>query len=470
MRYNTSGFLADAALRPLLYVCMAALPGVLFGYDLGTLLINQNFLAEFFILNADDLNVLAGTTSLGVLLGLFVGGYLTYSSGRRISIISSSALGNLAIFASIFAPSLSVLLCSQFVIGFALGVYALAALLFVSEIALPSSRGMCTCMLPLMLLCGLIFAVLTRGAKLASEGFLLLIVLTIVNVGMIVLNIFKLPESPRYLAISGQSDAALPVLFRLRLDMGMAARELAIINECCRNAQRGSDLFVRSGNFRRLMWTLVTLSFLVNFSGSFVVPFTLADLVYASDLSMRYSYYDYTLGLIKASLAAALFAVLICAVASDRLGRRKTLLSSLAGSMLSLGFLCLTALFEPAQSTLLLSVFLLCYIFCSCFYGVVLIGMLFVELIPTRAREFGVTALLMTSTIAFLACMQFFAENIGTLAFSGFFALCLLFSAVMWLFIYAFMPNTVSASLEGIESRLLSGRKIKDLGRVGDQY
>ena len=88
MRYSLKVMSIDAALMPLRFVLMVALPASFFGYDVGALFLNANFLSGYYILGSGDLNVIIGTAALGMLLGYFLGGYLTYGSGRKICIIS----------------------------------------------------------------------------------------------------------------------------------------------------------------------------------------------------------------------------------------------------------------------------------------------------------------------------------------------------------------------------------------------
>lgn len=90
-----------------------------------------------------------GTYILGFIFGVFIAGYVTYGSGRKISIISSITVGSLAIFASLVAPDYSILLCSELVIGFSFGLYLISALLYNCEIMLPNKRGLSLMMIPI---------------------------------------------------------------------------------------------------------------------------------------------------------------------------------------------------------------------------------------------------------------------------------------------------------------------------------
>ncbi|HIV15571.1 MAG TPA: MFS transporter [Candidatus Avisuccinivibrio pullicola] len=468
MRYRLRALNVDAALRPLRFVAMVAGLIIVFGYDMGVLLLNENYLAGFFIMNQGDLDVIMGTSALGMLLGYFLGGYLTFGSGRKICMLCGAVLGCISIVASFFAPSFSVMLCAQFVIGFSFGLYLLSAILYVSEITLPGNRGFAATLLAVGYLIGILLAVLTRGSIPATGGFLILFIVMLLNAMLLVMVIFKVPESPRYLAISGVPDAALPVLFRLRLDMGMAARELAGINECCRQAARGSELFLLNSNFRRLMWMLLCMALLSNLCGFAIIPYSLGDLVYASDLSMRYNYYEFTYGLIRASVVAGLAGCVTGMVAVDRAGRRRTLLWAMGLCALALAGMVCVARLEPRNATVLLSGFTLIYIFAEALIFPVFLTVLCAELIPTRAREFGLTLVLIFNTVVGMGCMQLFTPMVTAFDFSGLFTFCFVSSVALIALMYFTLPDSANASLEGIENRLLSGRPLTELGRVSD--
>ncbi len=465
MRYSLKVMSIDAALMPLRFVLMVALPASFFGYDVGALFLNANFLSGYYILGSGDLNVIIGTAALGMLLGYFLGGYLTYGSGRKICIISCSLLGTLAIVSSFFAPSLSVMLCAQFVIGFTFGVYFLATILYIQEITLPGNRGFASSLVFLSLILGGLIAAISQGSFPATGNFLILVSFCALNFVILVLAIFKIPESPRFLAISGVPDAALPILFKLRLDMGVAARELAGINECCRQAERGSELFLQNANFRRLIWALLSLTLLINLSGFLLIPYFLGDLIYASDPNLIYNYYDFYSGLLHAALIVGSLGLITACISIDRLGRRQTLLFGAALAIFSLIFLFLIAFFEPPLAAILVSIFAVVYVFAGALVIPTFFCVLVAELVPTRSREFGFTAVLIFNTIVSLGCTQILPMLINYIHFSGWFVICLLSAISLFVLIYQCVPNTANSSLEGIESRLLAGNKLKKLGQ-----
>ena len=139
---KTLGFGWDSAVRPLQYLMLAGLLAMGFGFDLGRTFANQQVLSNYFILEGHEADVILGTDILGAILGLFLGGWLVYGSGRKICLLSGSAAGMAGSAAALFAPNLSIMLCAQFVTGFAAGLFTLSLLLYAAEITLPKNRGL----------------------------------------------------------------------------------------------------------------------------------------------------------------------------------------------------------------------------------------------------------------------------------------------------------------------------------------
>ena len=61
---------------------------------------------------------------------------------------------------------------------------------------------------------------------------------------VVIVSYLRLPESPRWLALTDSSDKALTELIRLRNSTSEAARELAAINECVLGDDRGITVYV----------------------------------------------------------------------------------------------------------------------------------------------------------------------------------------------------------------------------------
>lgn len=462
---NIIGLDHDSALKPLRYALLCSLMALSFGFDLGTMLVKQSWFGEYFVQQGREVSVITGTYVLGMLLGLFLGGWLNYGSGRRLCILSGSSLGLAAIFTSMFAPNLSILLCTQLVIGFAFGLYLLSVALYIPEISAPQLRGM-LCSIPLLCLsAGALTAVMIWDHSLFTSSPVFLLFFCSFNFIAIVIGIVKLPESPRYLAGTELPDAALNVLFKLRSSMSAAARELAGINECCRLEARGAQFFLQNQHFRRSFWTILVLAMLLHACGFGILPHTVSDLYLFSRSSPFYHSQDFIYILYKSGFTVIFFGILTTGLMADRIGRRTLLFMAALLSNVSLGALLMCALFGNFFfAPLFITLGVLLYIYSMIIALMVILFMLLPELMPSRGREFALSSVLLCFTAAILFGLQAYDRLTDILGFEFmlllFFIFSLIFTATSVL-----VPNSAGLSLELLENRLLEGTELSRLGR-----
>lgn len=456
----------NTAIWPLQYAALVAAMSVIFGCDLGTLFINQQYLSNLFLLSLNRSHVIIGTYILGFIFGTFISGYVTYGSGRKITIVSSSLVGSFAILASAVAPNFAIFLCSEFVIGFSFGLFFIAACLYNCELMLPSLRGTALSFIPIGTACGTLLSLITYTDP-VSKPLVVFIVLVILNLILLATTVIKLPESPRYLALTGSTDAALAVLFKLRHDMGMAARELAEINECCRGENRSLEFYIQNTIYRRLLAFICVSTFVLNMAGSFIIPYVLLDnlsLVLLCEEN-NYCYYDLNSALIYTTFTLIFISVLLHALALTRFSRRFIVLFSLATACTFLAITTITSLLPHSDlKNYILTIALLAFIFFGMGFYSIFMCVLIPELLPIRGREFGFAAIVLAQGIGQLFSLQAYTPMIHQLGFSSFLAVATLLMGINLYFLYLFLPPlTGQKSLEGIELRVMSLPKFMSL-------
>lgn len=461
----------DPAVVPLVYSALVSMLTTIFGYELGMLCCNQQEFEEFFVEAANRTHIILGTFVLGFIFGVFISGYITYGSGRKITILSSSIMGTLSVISANVAPNFTVLMCSYFVLGFSFGLYLVPALLYICEIVLPTNRAMTLMLLPFFFCVGLEFSLFTSSLR-SIESIVLYALLVFLNFTIVSVSVVKLPESPRYLALSGSTDAALSILFRLRRDMGVAARELAEINECCRGETRGIELYLQNTVCRRLLTFLCISILLFNVSGVTVVPYMVIDffnyhLICDESNRCDYSVNHYVVGL---CFTIILLSIIWHVFALSRYTRRSLLLVE---TLLGAGFLFVTTLScvlpESLLQSWLLLISLMAFIFV--FFGsfVTFVCVMSVEMLPIRGREFGMAAIGISCGIGCLFSLQMFKPFFNMLTVYGFFLSCSLISTFLCYLIYTLMPITETLSLEEIEGQVMSVQNFSDLAESAHQ-
>lgn len=456
----------DASLWPLQYVLLVSSMGIIFGCDLGTLFINQDYLSNLYLISINRSHVVIGTYVLGFIFGTFISGYVTYGSGRKLSLVSSGLIGTFAILASIVAPNFAIFLCAEFVIGFSFGLYIVAACLYNNEISHPRWRSLSLVLLPDGIILGGLLSLITYTNP-ANKPFIVFITLVIFNLILMAFTIMKLPESPRFLAVTGSTDAALSVLFKLRHDMGVAARELAEINECCRGENRGLEFYMQNAIYRRLLGLMCISIFILDLGGIFIIPYALLD-----NLSLRifcpeenYCYFTLNSALIYTSFTLIFVSFILHTLALERFSRRFIILISLSATFFFLALATFTTLFaESDLKNYALTIFILCFIFFGLGGHTSLICVLVPEILPIRGREFGLAVIFLTHGIGLLFSLQTYMPAIHQLGFSVFLAIMTALLGFTIYLLYHFLPFTSNGkSLESIELRILSLAKLSAL-------
>lgn len=466
---NSKNKFSDNALLPLLYVALVSGLSTIYGFNIGNVFSSQEHLSDFFSIAESQSDIMFGTYILGLIFGFFIAGYLTSGSGRKNIIVASTTIGALAIMGSMVAPNFAVLLCSKFVIGFTFGLYLVAVTLYNCEVMLPINRTLGMMMVPIFTVLGGILALLTYNTFSQST----LIIFTIVALFTFVLIAFtvvKVPESPRFLALSGSTDAALAVLFRLRSDRGMAARELAEINECCRGETRGVEFIIQNSTYRRLLSFLCISIFLFHVSGAFIIPYTIVDALSLSIFCKgpELCFFTFNRPLIYTTYFTILVSVFLHSWATVRYQTRPIITASIILGSIALAFTAIVAPFEETNLTRIfvtVSVFIFIFFFVGAF--ITYLHVICIELMPIRAREFGVSTLFLAHGIGMLFGLQSYMPLIHNFGYAGFFGICTGVTFFVGILVYRFMPEPAPVSLETIESRIMASNNFSELATLG---
>lgn len=455
----------DPALIPLVYAAIVSMLNMIFGFELGMLFCNQSEYAEFFVEAANRTHVIIGAFVLGFIFGSFIAGYITYGSGRKITIVSSSVIGTLSVISSNVAPNFTVMMCSYFVIGFSFGMYLVPSLLYICELVLPSSRSLAMMLIPFFFFVGMELSLFISSPR-SIESIVIYALLVILNFILISVALVKLPESPRFLALTGSTDAALSILFKLRRNMGVAARELAEINECCRGESRGIELYLQNTVCRRLLTFLCICILLFNISGASIMPYILVDFFNYQVQCDENNMCDLILNqyVLILCFTAILLSIIWHILALARYAHRSLLLVDV---LLGTGFLFLTTVgcILPVSSFqnwfVLLSLMAFIFVFLGGF--VTFVCVMSVELLVIRGREFGMAALCIACGVGFLFDLQMFKPMFNLLTIYGVFLSCSILATFLCYLLYSLMPVTEILSLEEIEGHVMSVQYFSDL-------
>ncbi|KIP07315.1 hypothetical protein PHLGIDRAFT_127752 [Phlebiopsis gigantea 11061_1 CR5-6] len=310
----------------------AALGSVTFGYDLGiiaSVLPSEDFNRVTGNPDATKQGLIVGCLLLGAFASNIYIGSLADRIGRRASILAGCITFLIGGGIQTGAQSIRYMYGGRFLAGMGIGMLAMLAPLYQSEIAHPSIRGRLTTLQQFMLGLGaLIASFIGYGCFHGLTGqaqWRVPLGIQLLPAVPLAFFILLLPESPRYLAMKGRDAQALQVLARLHSrgdenDPFVVAEHQEILEQVRIEKEETRDawvqLFTNKSNLRRLFLG-VALQFSVQMTGVSVIQYY-SPQIFASigiDTST-------TLGLQSGNSVIALIGEGLCIWFIDRLGRR----------------------------------------------------------------------------------------------------------------------------------------------------
>lgn len=319
-----------------------ALGGLLFGYDTGVISGAILFISEDF----DTTPFVEGAIVAGILLGAMVGagtaGRLSDALGRRKLILAAGVLFTVGAIGAAVAPSAGVLIAFRVVLGLGVGAAALIVPLYLSEIAPASIRGAVTSLNQLMIVSGILVAFLVNAALASSGEWRWMIGLAVIPSLALLVGMFFMPETPRWLVLNGQERKAREVLRDARGSDEETDREMREITEV--EEEKTGLRTLLAPWLRPALVVAIGLAVFQQFIGIntiiYYAPTTLTNVGYGNE------------GAIYANIAIGVLNVAMTIVAIrlvDRVGRKPLLQAGLLGMVASLAVLgiSLLALSEP---------------------------------------------------------------------------------------------------------------------------
>ena len=194
---------------------VAALGGILFGYDTAVISGTISAVAERFGLDAMEKGWYVGCALVGSIAGVAVAGWLSDRFGRKPTMLFSSVLFSVSAIGCAFCFCFADLVVYRIVGGIGIGIVSIVSPVYITEISPPERRGTMVSLYQFAITLGFVLAYLVN--------YLILVSLRIADLWRVMLGaeavftllffavIFFIPESPRWLALrGGVIDAALP--------------------------------------------------------------------------------------------------------------------------------------------------------------------------------------------------------------------------------------------------------------------
>jgi sugar porter (SP) family MFS transporter len=439
---------------------IAALAGLLFGFDTGVISGAVLFLKGEFQLTPFAEEFLVSAALIGAVSGSILSGRLTDLIGRKRAILITAGIFIVGSILCALATNIGVLVTGRIAIGVAIGVASYTAPLYISEIAPPDLRGGLVTLNQLAITVGILLAYVVDAVFAGSGNWRLMFAFGVLPAVALEIGIAALPESPRWLLLHRYKEKALAALARIRGTKDIEAE----VKDILEHAEAGA------GRFKDLISPAVMQVILCGIGLAIIQQITgINTVIYYAPTIFQQAGFQSALGSIIATAGVGVVNVLMTIVSIpllDRIGRRPLLLASLGGMFISLVALALGFAIGGAALKWIGVLSLAMYIASFAVGLGPVFWLLIAEIFPLKIRGQAASIATMANWLSnFLVSLTFLSllKSLGDVwTFLLYAALSL---AGLW-FCFRFVPETKGVPLERIERDLRLGRPLRDLGKI----
>ena len=370
----------------LVLVCLvAALGGLLFGYDTAVISGAIGFLQAHFGLSAALKGWAAASALLGCVLGCLLAGVFSDQLGRKKTLVLAGVLFLVSAIGTAFPQQFWVFVLFRILGGVGVGVASLASPMYIAEITPARIRGRMVSVNQFAIISGMLIIYFVNyfiarpdnAAWNEAVGWRWMFASGSLPAALFLLLLCLVPESPRWLVEQGRPQLAREVLARVG-GPEHAAAEMAALEQ---------SLGQEAGSFRQL--------FAPRLRAALGLGVALAILQQVTGINVFLYYAPEIFKQLGARVDAALLQTIVVGAVNllftvgairtvDRLGRRPLMIMGAAGMGL-----CLVAMGVAAQTgavALWVLAFILGYIACFALSVGPVTWVLLSEIYPTRIR------------------------------------------------------------------------------------
>lgn len=423
--------------RILFVASVAALGGILFGYDTAVISGTTRIVADQFGLSEMSKGWYVGCALIGSILGVAVAGMLSDFLGRKKTMLISALLFSISAIGCAVCGDFAQLVVYRIIGGFGIGVVSIVSPVYISEVAPAEKRGTLVSLYQLAVTIGFLLAYLmnylvlkgadsgiSATASLGDRMFNseywrgMLGLETIPDLLFLVL-IFFVPESPRWLIVRGQ-----------------------------RKTNSDEWKFLREKGMRKAVLAGSAIAILGQFMGVNAVLYYGPEIFQDAGLSSEGSMFSTVLvGVVN--MLTTVIALLII----DKVGRKQLVWWGVSGMIV-----CLAAIgsyFAWGDALGLGTGFLLCffllYVFCTAISISAVVFVLLSEMYPNRVRGLAMSIAGLALWVGTYLIGQLTPWMLENLTPAGtFFLFAFMCLPYLWI-MGRHIPETTGKTLEEIE-------------------
>lgn len=447
----------------LFMAAVAALGGILFGYDTAVISGTTALVKNQFALTDMREGWYVGCALVGSICGVLAAGTLSDYLGRKLTMLISAALFSISAIGCALCGSFEALVAFRIIGGVGIGVVSIVSPIYISEVSPARIRGTLVSLYQLAVTAGFLLAYMANwgidsnvNTEITSDSLWYRMFNTEAWRGMLgsetlpallfFFIIFFIPESPRWLITKGRISKASAVLSRIYNDKTEIDSQIRITKESLGEGNEGSWKDLLKPGILLAVIAGSAIAILGQFMGVNAVlyygPKIFADAGFDNPM-----FSTVLVGLVN--FLTTILAVFII----DKVGRKQLIYWGVSGMILCL--LCIGTYFAWGQTLGLgngfMLTFFLLYVFCCAISISAIVFVLLSEMYPNsvRGRAMSIAGFALwvgTYLIGQLTPVLLGWSPAGT--FFIFAAMCMPYMLIMWKVI----PETTGKTLEEIEA------------------
>ena len=444
---------------------VAALGGILFGYDTAVISGTTSDVSVQFGLSEMSKGWYVGCALVGSIIGVACAGLLSDFLGRKKTLLIAAVLFSASAIGCCFCSGFSDLVFYRIIGGVGIGIVSIVSPMYISEISPASIRGTMVTLYQLAVTMGLLLAYLVNyiilsnsdslyeanpfvqryfGSEmwrgmLGSESFVTVLFLVIV---------FFIPESPRWLIVKGKDNDALKVFQRLKSTAEGVQEEYNLTKSSIAGEVKSEWKTLLEPGIRKAVFYGSAIAILGQFMGVNAVLYYGPDIFADAGLASQ----DSSLSTVLVGLVNMITTV-IAVFIIDKVGRKTLIWYGVTSMICCLVLIGLYFIFGAAAgiSPYVLLFLFLAYIFSQAISISAVVFVLLSEMYPNNVRGIAMSIAGLSLWVGTYLIGQFTPWCMSNLTPAGTFFLfafcCLPYMWIMWKKI----PETTGKSLEEIE-------------------
>jgi len=429
---------------------VAALGGLLFGFDTAVISGTIPFITKYFNLTDTLLGWAVSSALIGCLIGSITAGKPGDILGRRLMLKVMAVLFFISALGTGLSESLTVFVIARFIGGLAIGGASVLAPMYISEIAPARLRGRLVATSQLAIVSGILLAFFSNYLLMGSgeSNWRYMFLAGVIPSVVFFVLLFFVSQSPRWLVMVGRNKEAKEVLTKLNPHEDIEKTMDDIVQSLNKESMSKSVVLFKKP-YRKLVLIGIAVGMFNQFTGINTIMYYAPTIFKSAGFSESSSF----LQTVLVGVTNLVFTVIAMTVI-DKLGRKFLLMMGAVGMSIFLGLFAFAYLNHSFEGYGLLIYVMGFIAFFAASQGAV-IWVILSEMFPNNIRARG-SSIGSFSHWVFNALISFLfpivASSIGVGTIFIFYAAATAFSLF---FFWKYLVETKGRSLEEIEKLVL---------------